>query len=101
VEDPLKLAGPGRLFGRAVEDGVLKCLRGTLAPGAGGGGVTVPRRVGAEVALTTSHLVEAARGELVLAHKQVGLERGAVWVSGWISSCLIPFFHEEAAAFEL
>jgi len=59
------VAGPGKLLGRVVEDGVLKSLGGTLAPGAGGGGIVVPRRVGAEVALPRSHLVEAAHGELV------------------------------------
>ena len=59
------MAGPSRLLGRAVEDRMLECLGGTLATGAGSGGVTVARRVGAEVALPRSHLVEAARGELV------------------------------------
>jgi len=59
------VVGPGRLLGRALEDGVQECLGGTLAPGAGGGGVTVPRRVSREVALPTSHLVEATHGELV------------------------------------
>jgi len=44
---------------------VFECLGGTLATGAGGGGIAVPGRVGAEVALPRSHLVEAARGELV------------------------------------
>jgi len=59
------VAGPGRLFGRAVEDGVVEYLKGTLATGAGGGGVAVPSRVGTEVALPRSHLVDAASGELV------------------------------------
>jgi len=38
---------------------------GILAAGAGGGGVALPGRVGAEVALSRSHLMEAAHGELV------------------------------------
>jgi len=65
VEDPLKVAGAGRLLGRTVEDGVLKCLGGTEAAGAGGGSVAIQRRMGAEVALPRSHLLEAARGEPV------------------------------------
>ena len=65
AEDALKVAGPGRLLGRAAEDGVLERLGGAQATGARGGGVAVPRGVGAEVALPRSHLVEAARGELV------------------------------------
>jgi len=40
-------------------------LGSALATGAGGGDVAVPRRVGPEVALPRSHLVEAARGEFV------------------------------------
>ena len=59
------MAGSSRLLGRAVEDRMLECLRCTQAAGAGCGGVPVPRRVGTEVALPRSHLVEAARGELV------------------------------------
>jgi len=59
------VASPGRFLGRAVEDGVLECLRGILASGAGGGGIAVPGGVGAEVAFPRSHLIEAARGELV------------------------------------
>jgi len=58
------VASPGRLLGCTVEDGVLECLGGTPAAGAGGGGVTVPRRMGAKVALPRSHRVEAACGEL-------------------------------------
>jgi len=44
---------------------VLEPLVGAQATGAGGGGVRVPRGVGAEVALPGSRLVEAARGEFV------------------------------------
>jgi len=65
IEDPLKVAGPGRLLGGTVEDGVFECLGGTLVTGAGGRGVVVPAGVGAEVAFPRSHLVEAARGALV------------------------------------
>jgi len=71
--DSLKVAGPARFLGGAEEDGVFECLRGTLAAGARGGRVAVPGRVGAEVAFTRSHLVYAARGELVQAHEWVGL----------------------------
>jgi len=92
------VAGPGRLVGRAVEYGVLECLGGTLADVAGGGGVAVTRRVGAEVALPRSHLVEAARGELAQANKGAGLEQPAVWVSGRIWRSLVPFFHQGAPA---
>jgi len=63
--DPLKVAGPCRLLCRAAEDGVLERLGGAQATGAGGGGVRVPRGVGAEVAVPGSHLVEAARREFV------------------------------------
>jgi len=63
--DSLKVASHARFLGRAVEDGVLECLGGELAPRAGCGDVTVPGGVGAEVALPRSHLVVAARGELV------------------------------------
>ena len=59
------MAGPGGLLGRAAEDGVLKRLGGAQAARAGGGGVAVPQGVGVEVALPRSHLVEAARCELV------------------------------------
>jgi len=59
------VAGPGRLLSCTVEDGVFECLGGTLATGAGGRGVVVPGGVGAEVAFPRSHLVEAARGEVV------------------------------------
>jgi len=48
-----------------VEDGVLECLGGTLAAGAGGGDLAVPGGVGTDVALPRSHLREASRGELV------------------------------------
>jgi len=40
---------------------MLECLGGTLAAGAGGGGIAIPRGVGAEVAPPRSHLVQAAR----------------------------------------
>ena len=57
--------------------------------------------MGTEVALPRSHLVEAARGELVEAHERVGLQRGLVWVPGRVWSSLIPFFHEEVLALKL
>jgi len=59
------VASPGRCPGRAVEDGVLACLWGILAPGAGGGGIAVPRGMGAEVTLPRSDLVQSTRGEFV------------------------------------
>jgi len=67
------VADPGRLLGRAVENGVLESLGGAQTTGAGGGGDAIPRGVGAEVALTRCHLVKAARGELVQAHKRMVL----------------------------
>jgi len=73
-------------------------LGGDLAAGAGGGGIVVPRGVGAEVALTRPHLVETTGGKLVYAHERVGLERGAERVSGRIWRGLVPFFHEEVLA---
>jgi len=79
---------------------MLEGLGGLLAAGAGGRGIVVPRGVGAEVALPRSHLVEAARGELVEAHKWVGSEPGAVGVSGRVWTGLVPFFHEEVLTFE-
>ena len=56
-----------------------------------------------EVALTRPHLVQAARGEFVEAHwhERMGLERGAVRVSGRVWRGLLPFFHKETAALEL
>jgi len=80
---------------------VFKCLGGFLAFGAGGGDIVVPGGVGAEVALPRSHLVEAARGELVEAHKRVRFEGGAVWVSVRTRRGLVPFLHEEVVALEL
>jgi len=61
----VKLASPARFLSWAMDDGMLECLGGTLAAGAGGGGIVVPGGVGAEVALPRSHLMEAARRELV------------------------------------
>jgi len=52
---------------------MLKGLGGAQASGAGGGGVVIPRSMGAEVALRRSPLVEAARGKFVQAHEGVGL----------------------------
>jgi len=82
---------------------MLECLGGSLASGAGGGGIAVPRGVGAEVAFPRSHLVEAARGKLIKAHEWVGPKRGEVWVPGLVWRGLVPFFHEEVLAllFEL
>jgi len=73
VKDPLKVAGPGGLLSRASEDSVLERLGGGQTAGARGGDIAVPGGVGAEVALPRSHLVEAARSELVEAHERVGL----------------------------
>jgi len=70
-----------------------------------------PRKGGrAEVALPRSHLVEAARSELVEAHEWVGLQRGLVRVRlqrglvrvpGRVRSSPVPFFHEEVLALKL
>ena len=95
------MAGPARFLRRAVEDGVLECLRGILAFPAGGGGIAVPGGVGAEVAFPRSHLVEAARGELVKAHERVRFKRGAVRVSGRVWCGLLLFFHKETPTLEL
>jgi len=64
-EGPPEGGGSLRAPWPAAEDGVLERLRGDQATGAGGGGVRVPRGVGAEVALPRSYLEETARGELV------------------------------------
>jgi len=94
------VAGPGRLLSQASEDSVLERLGGGQTTGARGGDFAVPGGVGAEVALSRSHLVEAARGELVVAHEGVGLQRGAERVPGRVWSGLVPFFHEEVLALE-
>ena len=80
---------------------MLECLGGSLAFGAGGVDIAVPGGVGAEVALPRSHLVEAACGKPVLAHERVRLERGAVWVPGWVRRGLFPLFEEKTPALEL
>jgi len=80
---------------------VLERLGGGRTAGAGGGDIAVPGGVGAEVALPRSHLVEAARSELVEAHEGVGLQRGLVRVSGLVWSSPVPFFHEEVLALKL
>ena len=101
VEDPLKVASPGRFPSRAVEDSVIQCLWGIQASGAGGWDIAISGGVGAEVALPRSHLVEAASGELVKAHKRVGLYRGAVGVAGRVRRSLFPLFHQEVLALKL
>jgi len=80
---------------------MLKGLGGLAAAGTGGRSVIAPGGVCAEVALAGSHLVEAARGELVEAHERVGLDRGAVGVSGRVRRRLFPFFDKEAPTLEL
>jgi len=80
---------------------VLKRLGGGQATGARGGDFAVPGGVGADVTLPRSHLVEAARGELVEAHEGVGLQRGAERVSGRVWSGHVPFLHEEVLALKL
>ena len=52
---------------------MLEGLGGLVALGAGGGAVVVPGRVGAKVALTRPHLVQASRVELGEAHERMGL----------------------------
>jgi len=94
------VAGPSRLLGRALEDGVLKRLGGLQATGARGGDFAIPGGVGAEVALPRSHLVEATQGEFVKAHERVGLQRGAEGVPGWVWSGPVPFFHEEVLSLD-
>jgi len=99
--DPLKVAGPGRLFRWALEDGVLEGLGGLGAARAGGWAVVVPGRVGAEVALARPHLVEATCVEFGEAHGRMRLERGAVLVPGWVRRPLLPLSHEEVFTQEL
>jgi len=79
---------------------VFECLGSTQATGASGGGVAVPGGVGAEVTFTRSHLVYAARGDLVKAHERVGPQRELVRVSSGIWGGHVPFFHEEVHALE-
>jgi len=67
------VTGPGGLLGLTIEDSMLKRLGGGQAARAGDGGIVVPRGVGAEVTLPSSHLVKATRGKLVEAHERVGL----------------------------
>jgi len=95
------VASPARFPGQAVKDGVFECFGGTLAPWAGGGDIAVPGWVGSEVALPRSHLVEAARRKLVEAHEGVRPKGGAERVSDRVWCGHVPFFHEEAFAFEL
>ena len=95
------MACPGRLLSRASENNVLERHGGGQATGARGGHFAVPGGVGAEVTLPRSHLVEAARGELVEAHERVGLQRGAERVPGRVWSGPVPFFHEEVLARKL
>jgi len=52
---------------------MLEGLRGLLAAGAGGGDFAVPGGVGAEIALTRPHLVQATRSKFVEAHERMGL----------------------------
>ena len=52
---------------------MLKSLGGFLAAGAGGRGGIVPGGVGAEVALSRPHLMEATRVECGEAHERIGL----------------------------
>jgi len=80
---------------------MLKGLGGLVTAGTGGRGVVAPGGMCAEVALARSHLVEAASGELIEAHERVGLDRGAVGVSGRVWRGLFPFFDKEAPALEL
>ena len=70
---------------------MFKGLGGLVAARTGGRGVVAPGGVCAEVALAGSHLVEAARGELVEAHERVGLDRGAVGVSSRVWRRFFPF----------
>ena len=80
---------------------MLERLWSAPAAGAGGGEVTVPGWVGAEVTLPRSHLVEATRGEPVQTHKRVGFGLWWVWVPGRVWRSLVPFLHEEVLALEL
>jgi len=80
---------------------VLERLRGFGAAGPGGGAIVVPRGVCAKVALARPHLVQATRVELGKAHKGVGFQRGAVFVSGGVRRNQIPFFHETVPTQEL
>jgi len=80
---------------------VLEALRASAAAGAGGGTVVVPGRVGAEVALTRSHLVSATRVEHGEPHERVGLHGGAVLIPRRVRRDQLPLFHEEVFAQEL
>jgi len=80
---------------------MFKGLGGLVTAGAGGWGVVAPGGVCAEVALAGSHLVKAARGELIEAHERMGLDRGAVGVSGRVRRRLFPFLDKEVPTLEL
>jgi len=54
--------------------------------------------MGAEIALAGSHLGDPSPVQFVEAHKGMGLEGGAVRVSGWVRYQGLTFLHEEVAA---
>jgi len=93
--------GSGRPLSGAAEYGGFKGLGDLVTAGTGGRGVVAPGGVCAEVALARPHLVKAARGELVEAHEWVGLDRGAVRVSGRVRCGLFPLLDEEVPTLEL
>ena len=74
ITELLKVVGPGRPLGGVVEDGVQKALRGRVAAGTAGLAILVPGGPGAEGTLPRSHLVPAARIELVAPDERVGLQ---------------------------
>jgi len=80
---------------------VRKGLRGLGATRAGGGDIIVPGGVGAEVALSRPHLVEASCVKLGEAHERVGFKRGAIRVSLWVRRGQFPLLHKEFPAEEL
>jgi len=71
---------------------MFKGFGGLVTAGTGGWGVVAPGGVCAEVALAGSQLVKAARGKPIEAHERVGLDRGAVGVSGRVWRGLFPFY---------
>ena len=74
IRECLKVAVPGGLPRGARPYGVLESLRGLVAPGSGCRVYVIPERLGAEVALSQSHLVEPSCVEFVETHKGVKFE---------------------------
>ena len=94
----LFLAGTGL----AVEDGVFEGLGGSSAPWAEGGELAIePRAVDGQVALTGSHLVNAARQEFGETHEGVGGQGWGVGVPGGRGGQCGPLAEEDGPGFLL